>query len=717
MTARPGAAIPGAARYGDPSSESAEPPVPEEIPDLDWSEDAPTPTVPPNEEPIVPEVAFELLTRGGSHVAWIDKGHELGWLCDKDSPGNAAITVQKDSPLLAELVPPRMLRVRYRGKVVQDALLGELDQTTYDDGEEADQNLKIVAPGHVHVFDDGIVAPWSSTSRPDSQSQRYSYAHPRYTQTPGWGHAAEIARADQATTFWTGLPRRWPAWVAYYIAGGSDTQDNAEPGHLYGRRKFVTESRMYAMCFSADNFLHEMCVDGVAVGETRDFQEFQRVDRRFTAGEHTFAAHWENEVRESGNPTYFIFSLHPIDSAGRLGDPVLVSDSSWWILDRPVNPPGWKVTQIVDDLIRKWEARSGLKSTGGHPIARTWTTLTDTKGAPASVVTDFTLSAKESIFDGLERLGETYIEYSMRPGMVWTLDLWNKGTRGDARDVDLGTGFDPVDDPCLTALDHPRQPPYATTIYGHLNERWVKRSRSVAGFYIERSLDLPNVLTREEAEFALDQLLDAFGRERVLYRAEAFPIVNAHRPHLSFHVADLVMMPDPDGVMTQVEMLTIAGVHNRDGETSFRYEAGDRLFTQQERVEQWLRRKAEGAFGGRTALTSSTPTELPRQLVRSVRSSLSFHRPTTVVDIESDPKRPGEASRIIEFPVTIGAAQGSDVEVQLLLDGTPVTATTVPAGSRWATSHLNIPIDKGVEDISVACSDTGFSIVAEVITE
>lgn len=703
-----GAGLYGSTVFGSTGTLTEDLTPPDEPSDLPWDPDAPTPTDPPENTPTVPEAIFEVIERSGTHVAWIDRRVNGSWRRDTGR-GCASVTVQRTDPILSTIVPPRMLRVRYRGKVVQDALIQPLQESSVAQQEEAGQTLEIVAPGHGAILEEGAVGPWSSTSRPASDSQRFSPAHPNYTMTPGWGHALELARQDQATTFWTGLPAKWPAPTAYYIAGGSDTHADAEPGHLHARRKYTTETRTYAVCWSADNF-SEMFVDGVRQGETRDFQGFQRVDVRLTAGEHTFYCHWENEQRESGNPTFFLFSLHPIDSAGRLGDAVLVSDSSWWILDRPVNPPGWKVHQIIDYLLDKWHGR------GGRSILRSWTTLTDTNGESSTTVPDLSIPGSSQIGGGLDQLAETYVDWNMRPGIPFTLDVWNKGGRSVVRDVQLASGYNDPNSPVLT-LDHTTDPPYATSIFGHWGDGWLRRSKSVPGYYIERTLEIPNVLTRDEAIDTLDKLLDAWGRERIEYRLTIRPRNDAQRPHISYHVADLIEVEGPDGELDQVQVQAIEGKVN-DGDVTFDIEAGDLRLLMEERIFTTMRRMIAGAFGGRTAQPTTMKVERPSQLVASEIRPLRFHRPATVVETESDPDTPEESGRIRNWVATVNPTQGFDVDVDLYVNGAPSGVTvTVPAGQVAGRRACNLDVQQDADLISAHCVDTGFALVAKAIFE
>ncbi len=695
----------GATRYGSTGSATLDLTPPAAPPVLAWDPAAGVPVVPPSASPTVPEAVFELVERNGTHVGWLEDGQGLEWRRDKSGRGGASVTVQKTSAVLPDLVAPRMLRVRYRGVTVQDALIRPRSEATYQQGEEGAQKVSLQAAGHLAVLDEVLVGPWSETSAPTSDSQRFNFAHPDFVMPADWVAATQLAQQQDATFNWVGLPPKWPAPLAWWIASSGDTTLNAPDGQFYGRRKVTIPAGSYAVCWTADDAT-EQHVDGVRQGGTLDFHGFQRVDIKFTAGEHTFAVWWGNRVQAADNPTGFLFALCPIDAAGTLGAPVLVSDSSWRILARPAYVPGWKIGEIANYILDRGTAKSG------QVITRAWTGAVDSGAVAWPTVPDLSVPATSSVGQFLQQLAETYTDNHMRPGS-FTLDLWNKDGRGTDLATELGSGFDAVALPCLTSLDHTVDPPYATSLLGHYADGWLRSSVTVAGFYVERSLEIPNVLTISEAEQTLADLLATFGRERIQYKAGLFPRSDAQRPHIGFSEADRLFLADPAGTMTSVAVESITGRVD-DSKVLFDIEAGDLLFSQEERVMSWLQRMSDGAMGGRTSQSTSTKNEPDRQLVAAELRPLRFHRPAAVTVVESPPDTPEETAKIGSWVATVDPVQASNVNVTLYINhvSSGVTATVV-AGDVAGRARCNIPVQQDLTLVSAYCTATGFDLTVK----
>lgn len=708
----------GAAIYGAVGTLDHDIAEPEPEPELPWDPDAPTPEDPPAAEPTVPELIFELVERNGVHVAWLDKSYARGWRRDRSQPGSATVTVQRDSPVAPELVAPRMLRARYRGVVAQDALISPRTDRAAQKGEAAAQSFTLAGAGRIMVLDDGLVGPWSETSRPTADSQRFNCHHPDFELTTDWIAATELARQDATTEHWTGLPANWPGSGAEkWIAAPGDTTDDTTytvAVDYYGRRKTTLPGGRYAACFTADDIV-ELHIDGIRQGEARTFHGFERVDLHLSAGTHTFSAKWTNIKQLPTNPIGFLFSLMPVEAAtGRLGAPVLVSDSSWRILPNPDEVPGWKLGRIVRYVLQRFRAK------GGPPVFRGFTDDLDTDGDPWPTLPDLTVSATSSVAQFVQQISESYVDAFMVPGTTYpNLRLWNKGSRGSTLATEFGSGFEAVALPSLKSLDVDIEPPYATSILGHWGDGWVRRSRSVPGWFIERPFEVPNVLTRAEVVRTLDELLDIFGQERKQYRLEVYPRSDAQRPHVTggFNEADrIVVVLDGQDVTVPVE--SIEGKLDANGLVAVTVEAGDLLLDEEERIKAWLQAMEAGAFGGRSTQPTSTRLELPRQQTTTVKRPLRFHRPTSVTTVLGAGDTVEETGRIVAWVATVDPVQGSGVDVELYIDGVDSGVTaTVPAGARAGRARCNIPVTQDVTFVQPRCTATGFELVAKAILE
>lgn len=674
----------------------------------------------PDASPPDPQVTFELVERDGTHVADIGTGYQMGWRCDRLA-GSATITLQRTDPLLADLAHPRMLRVRYLGKVVLDGLIQPRQEGVAAQGEEAAQTVTLDCPGSLADFAEWLVFPWNSNSRPNSESQRFNCFHHEFVMPADWEYATELSRQDNPTPHWTGLPSKWPDGNARWIAGAADTEDDAEPGDIYGRRTFVTIPGMHAVMWAGDNRVEMFC-DGVRLGDAQDFHGFQRVDLDFTLTQHVFSFKLTNDSSTtSGNPTGFLFTLHPIDDAGRLGDSVGISNNVWRILDRPSYIPGWAIGAIVNYMLDRREYR------GGTTIPRSFSDSDATDAAPFPIVPDLSIPATNSVYQALEQLAESYIDIWREPG-TGTLHVWNKGDRGNTTADQFGSGFDGVDVPVLTSLTHDVQPPYATTLLASFDDgkAWVKRV--VAATYpVERSVQVPNVLTREQVEDTLDRLLELYGRERVqvtfglvarLTAGETDLRDCAFTPFFGFGVADTRDFPDGAGGWVGRTVESISGAVDVHGNVTFQGEAGDLLFNQEERVMSWLGRMADGALGGRSPSPTSQKVETPPPGRDKEIRPLRFHRTLDVVAEESDPECPEESGRIRDWVVTIDPVQVGDVDVELYIDHAPSgVSVTVPAGDHTARERCNVSVQQDVDLVSAHCADLGFAIVAKAVFE
>jgi len=700
----------GGAPYGGTQATlTADPPA--DPPVLPWDPDAPTPSDPPSATPTVPEGTFELLERDGTHVAWLDKGIAL--LCRRDAkaPGSASATLLRSLSLAAELRSPRMLRVRYRGKVVHDALIRPYEDTLADRGETGSQTTTVRAAGSLSILDDVTVGPWSETSLPAQDTQRFDFTHPMFVPGAGWVFATELAAQSATTEHWTGLPPKWRAPTSKWIAGSTDTTDHAAGGDFFGLRTVVLPYGLYAVSWTMDD-AGEVYIDNVLQGVARDFHGFTEVEKKISGGQHTFATHWGNIAQDVDNPTGFQFAMQTIDAAGRRSDPVLISDSSWRLLIRPASMPGWEVGRILNYLLDVYTAKTG------QVIHRSFTDLLDTAGNAWPVLTSWSIPTDALIGAALEKMAETYIDVRMRAGS-FTLDCWNKGTRGTARTAPLRSGFEAgITDARLTSLRSTTQPPYATRIIAHTAAGYVPRG---SGFP-ERPLSLPNVTSVPEAISILDELLTIYGSERTQWTAglhiardddETDP--NTLCPFFGMEEADtvnLVAAASPPVLQSITMEITDEG-------TKFPLlEMGDVLFDDEERVHRTLRQMAEGAFGGRSSQATSTRVEAYQPPVAAVTDTIVIHRSAASSEVESDPKRPSVTGRIVEFPVTLGGTIPAGAhDVELLRDGTVIATTTVPDGETWATTHHSITTEKGVGDLTVSCDDLGFSITAEIVQE
>jgi len=708
-----GSARYGASRWGGALIHLTNPAPPDPPPVLPWTPTAPTPVTPPSATPTVPEVQFELVDRDGTHVAWLDEesiGQE--WRRDAKGPGMVSVALRKSSALAVQMRYPRMLRVRYRGKVVQDGLIGARKEATYQPGKEDAQRVSVRAPGHLSITEGGTCGPHSLTSKPTVLTQRFFYGHQAYKPGPEWVPATVLVRQDGTSEHWTHTPPKWSAFTANWISAAGDTTDNAAAGDLYVIRDRTVPGQTHLLDFTADDSVDQH-VDGMLVGTAIDFHGFESRVLPFSEGKHRFAARWGNIAQALDNPTGYLAALRLLDAAGRAGDPTWVSDASCLLLARPATPPGWTVGQIVNYLLDLWESR------GGRRIYRGFSDLLDTAGNAWPVLPDWSISSKASIWQALSALIETYCEASMRPGS-FTLDLWVKGMRGTTRTEQFGSGYNGVALPCIVSLDHEVQAPYATTIHAVLGAEWIERSvwdPASGEDNIVKTLDLPNQLTPAQAEDILDQLLAIFGRERIQYRAVIHPRNDAQRPHFGFDEGDTIPLPDPDGVFTDVEVLSIIGAKVGKRHVRFTIEAGDLLLNDEEMVHAWLRQKAEGAFGGSTHQSTSTLTERPPLHTQPTPRPLRFHRPIDAENADSGAETAEESGSIVEFAVTLDVVAVAERVVNLKVDGTIVATVTIPIGAQWGSVRVNVPVSKGVEIIRAHCATLEFEFTAKAVME
>lgn len=250
----------------------------------------------------------------------------------RDAPssvGSGTLQVMADDPDVASLDGDRILRWKIDGRPATQTLVEKLDRRTVAVGEEAEQYVTVSGRSLVAILEEAVVYPSRGpATKPIEDVRIFNFANEDFNDR-SWRSAGLIRYQRQTSTYWTGLPARWPAPSAGWIWAPGANDNHAKVGTCYFRHRFnipegVTE---LALFFSTDNE-GEIWFDGQQVMESESFHDHRSINIPVTAGSHLLAVKAANRPGGGyrtlpGDSSYTVVSGDTLwDIAARFyGDP------------------------------------------------------------------------------------------------------------------------------------------------------------------------------------------------------------------------------------------------------------------------------------------------------------------------------------------------------------------------------------------------------------
>lgn len=658
----------------------------------------------------------------------------------KNDYGSCILNVQlSDTTALAAAQPGRLVKF-LRDGAYHAFVLGPRRIAKVKRGEEFEQVLAIQAPGVLAVLNDGRVQPTNGEGwSPWDRQRRWDWTNPEL-DTTSWVAATELWRqgdvADVSASTFIQLPgdqgrhqftipegyadadSQW-IWSSDYLGspgpGGTGTL-HMDPGTSYFHKTFTVADDTYAKVVAACDDFFEVAIDGVVLITTAPAPEeaWSRARDRdvlLTAGTHTIRVRAENYVRgfTTGNIAALVLAVHEIAPAsGTIVSTLVRTDSTWKALDYPADPPGFTAGDVQLTLLAEAQAEGFLTD-----VVPTFTATLDTGLNAWPLVSDIVTSVGDPLGEVVRQVCASHADVRVNHDL--TFDAWVKGSAGSASGVTLAEGVN------IAELEFDGDTSPVSSLLVLHRDGFLVLGDATAGR--QEFLDLSQY-PEPEATTRGQDALDDMTSERWAATIAVEP-AGADVPLDDFAVFDTVTVPNPSGSTSLVECIAVTWSEDEAGNEILSPEVGDVVLTAGERRAQQQRTLATGLLGGRVPLPpattpgglASTPTGASGGQFAKITSTFEFpfHRDAAATDLVSDELPAGAARTIFEFAVHLGAAQGTDTDVTLKLNGTTVTGgtVTVPAGETYhLVGGLAIVLAKDTDLISVGCATTGFSIVA-----
>jgi hypothetical protein len=367
--------------------------------------------------------------------------------------GSGSVVLLNDDPQLPLLNANRALTFSLAGRSMYSILVETDDMTQVAEGEEAAQETVFAGRGNIALLQDAVVYPSRGVGVLPIEEDRvfnWTAPFPVYDDS-GWRRAKQLMTVAQAQTDWPYLPfaEGWPdPATTGVITPSMGLVDYAPVGTWYLRKTFtLAEGGFYLLYVSADN-AGELFLDGQKVVDIGGFTGLFSYFIEMTAGTHTMAAWVWNAPQvvppalsvTDSNPTSLIFALYTANPAGVAGTRVLVSDSTWKIVEYPPHPPGMTPGEVVLHLAYEAMGRGCFPN-----LNWTFDRYVDSSGTPWPEVTNIGTKVGTDYLTFLSKeLAPTYVDFRMAPSAP-VLSLWNRGGLGGPRPVTYHPPTDPND--------------------------------------------------------------------------------------------------------------------------------------------------------------------------------------------------------------------------------------------------------------------------------
>jgi hypothetical protein len=142
--------------------------------------------------------------------------------------------------------------------------------------------------------------------------------------------------------------------------------------------------------------------------------------------------------------------------------------------------------------------------------------------------------------------------------------------------------------------------------------REVRNEASIASYGRREALmGLGALQSPQEVDRVAGQQLAIFGDQRMAIAADLEPMGAADRPYRAWNVGDTITVPAYGGGTISERVRALTGAEDDNGEITYSPELGDLVLETQERLEQGLKKMADGTLDGESPV--ATPVAQTQQ--------------------------------------------------------------------------------------------------------
>lgn len=598
-----------------------------------------------------------LATGGATAVTGFDA---LDFTRRHNDTADSSITLRDGHPIATPTPYDKVIQVRLNGTPKHAFIIEKRHKTKHHpDGPHKQQTI-LSGRDLMACTERARISPTlGRDKKPWAPSRVLSFASRQYSPGVDWTTATIIiARQQDRSEHYTGLPDGFPSANTPWIGPSSGTDDQAPTGYCYLIGDFTLDEDTILMGFAATDNAGPLFFDGflianISSGEdtTRGFRQATPFTIFATAGDHRIAMKLINEPfgggdpgfgegpTVAGNPAAFLFSMFKADSAGRLGDLVLQSDDNWAILEYPDGPPpgvnvGWAGGVLLDEMQTDDELV-------GY-ITKSFDDINDTNGNPFDDVESITVNVDDSLLATNKNWAAAGLSDFHMPatGTIWDLYRW--GERG------LATRSSP-------AASYLKGTTRLNTNLAKLEFDGEKKGYDCASVtWSGGNFRYPatggtrmvavktNCKTRSEAEARAAQVLASPDIEQVLLDILPIAALDADVPLIGPSEGDTITTHNIDSG-TLNEKLVEINAHATDHGLEWKIGMRDVRLDDVDRLQRELQRSAGGVGGG--TLPSAPADPPPNFGARISSDEIAFHfqglLDTGVAEVRKTPKANG----------------------------------------------------------------------------
>lgn len=157
------------------------------------------------------------------------------------------------------------------------------------------------------------------------------------------------------------------------------------------------------------------------------------------------------------------------------------------------------------------------------------------------------------------------------------------------------------------------------------------------------------------------------------------PTGTGDNPYADFAVGDYITAPDPAGAATSQRVMGLAVSEDGNGDNIIVPELTSLREIQEQAVQRWLKRMANGTLGG-TSASSTPPRVTPPTLAKPPTEPITFSMPGAVVLDTSGRYYPTTSVKALYFKVSLKTTGTTTTTVVLKKNGTTVATVSLASG-------------------------------------
>lgn len=400
---------------------------------------------------VPPRLSAQLYHRPNLNTLIEDLPGSFGrqWQDELNETGSASMTIGNEDAQATVVREGDIVRYEDEGYACFAWIVREIERVQIAEGEEHDQVTHFSGNGLLSMLSEGVVYPARGPEvKPYADERLFSWPAADYDDQ-WWSHAADLGPAYEG--YWTDGIIDYPANGARWIwAHVPNALEWAPDGPCYVRSPLdvppgVNLLRIY-LILDAEGDIY---IDGQPVGSAiYDAEPVSPavIDVEITPGPHNVAIKCTNDVDPESdqihNPGGVLFSCYGVNSVGEWTPPtpILVSDSSWRIVEYPPYEPGMTPGEVMTHVVAEAQARGALLD-----LTLGFDTEVDSDGNPWNEYTNIGTDVGTDVLSFFREMCNTYIDMWMEPA-AFRLHAWVKGMRGShLADVELKAVTDPLD--------------------------------------------------------------------------------------------------------------------------------------------------------------------------------------------------------------------------------------------------------------------------------